>query len=269
MLDVQYTEAGLKELNYVVVSGKVKKGNDPELKGLFLGIKPVEKEEAGLPTDLFLWIYNNNTVFILNLEHYIVSSIEVCVHEYAKKSQTTNYNKSKQCSAAARLHIIQNSLTKQKRIRTDGLIEIATYKHLPEYLAKMALKVNDSTKTAKNNTLAACHNRRPYDPTNSRVGYTGANNAGANYPGSYYANQKEVETSTFKRTSRYSAEEAITNMKAKIEGIRSGEYKPIKLKKIPADSIKEEKEEDKAGTESKIVGAMEEEEDMYKGMYGM
>ena len=264
MLDIQYTETGLKELNYVVVSGKVKKGSDPEIKGLFLGIKPIEQEEAGLPTDLFLWIYNSNTVYILNLEHYMISSIEVCVHEYAKKSQTINFKDGEQCSATAKLHIIQNSLTKQKRIRTDGLIEVSSYKHLPEYLAKMALKVDDSTK----NTTSLVRNRRKtaYDPTSgNKVGYVGVAN-------NYYANQKQVGTSVFRRTSRHSADEAITSMKAKIEEIKSGKYKPAKLKRIPADSIKKEKkkdkDKDKAKTESKIEG-ISEEEDEYRGLFGM
>lgn len=267
MLDIQYTEEGLKELNYVVVSGKVRKGSDPEIKGLFLGIKPVEQEEAGLPTDLFLWIYNNNTVFILNMEHHIISSIETCVHEYAKKSQTISFKDSEQCSAAAKLHIIQNALAKQKRTRPDGLVEVATYKSLPEYLAKMALKADDSIK----NTTSPIHNRnkRIYDPKtrqwgNNKVGYAGVNNT----PGTYCTNLKKVETSMFKRTSRYSAEGAITSMKSKIEEIRSGKYKPVKLKKIPADSIKEEKKEDKTKTDDKIVGNMTEEED-YAGMFGM
>ena len=260
MLDVQYTEIGLKELNYVVVSGKVKKGSDPEIKGLFLGIKPIEQEEAGLPTDLFLWIYNNNTVYILNLEHYFISSIEVCVYEYAKKSQTINFKDGEQCSAAAKLHIIQNLLTKQKRTRTDGLIEVSSYKSLPEYLAKMALKVEDNTKT----TTSVIRNSRKTSYDRNRVGYAGVAN-------SYYADQKQVATLVFKRTSRYSAEEAITHMKAKIEEIRLGKYKPVKLKKIPADSTKKgkNKDKDKAKTESKIVGNISEEEEEYRGLFGM
>jgi hypothetical protein len=260
MLDVQYTEIGLKELNYVVVSGKVRKGGDPEIKGLFLGIKPIEQEEANLPTDLFLWIYNSNTVYILNLEHYIISSIEVCVYEYAKKSQTINFKDSEQCTAAAKLHVIQNILTKQKRIRTDGLIEVSSYKSLPEYLAKMALKEDDSTKTS----LLHSRKKTIYEPNSSnRVGYVGV-------ASNYYADQKQVATTVFKRTSRYSAEEAIIHMKAKIEEIRSGAYKTVKLKKIPADSIKKEKnkDKDKTKTESDAAGNISDEEDEYRGMYG-
>lgn len=270
MLDIQYTEKGLKELNYVVVSAKVRKGSDPEIKGLFLGIKPVEQEEAGLPTDLFLWIYNNNTVFILNLEHYIVSSIETCIHEYAKKSQTISFKDSEQCSAAAKLHIIQNALVEQKRIRSDGLIEVASYKSLPEYLAKMALKPNNSTQTTP--TPPYKRNRRIYNHKthqweNSRKEVTGFHSAN-NYAGvgGYYADKKEVETSLFRRTTRYSAEKAIADMKIKIEEIRSGKHKPTKLKRIPADSIKEEKKE--GATESQMTDNMTEVEEAYREMWG-
>jgi len=268
MLDIQYTEKGLKDLNYVVVSAKVRKGNDPEIKGLFLGIKPVEQEEAGLPTDLFLWIYNNNTVFILNLEHYIVSSIETCIHEYAKKSQTISFKDSEQCSAAAKLHIIQNALVEQKRIRSDGLIEVASYKSLPEYLAKMALKPNNSTQTTP--TPPYKHNKRIYNHDthqweNTKKGVTGFRGTSG-----YYADRKEVETSLFRRTTRYSAEKAIADMKTKIEEIRSGKHKPTKLKRIPADSVKEKKKEEKEkeATENQITNNMTEVEEAYREMWG-
>lgn len=257
MLDIQYTETGLKDLNYVVVSGKPKTGSDPEIKGLFLGIKSIEQEEKGLSDELFLWIYNNSTVFILNLKHYTISSIEVCVGDPVKKTQTINFKDSEHCSAVAKLHIIQNALGKQNRTRTDGLIEVATYKRLPEYLIKMAPKA-DNTRTSYN------RNRREYNPTRKRwenekgEPYTG-------YVGSANYHSKEVETSVFRRTSRYPAEEAITSMKAKIEEIRAGKYKPTKLKEIPADNIKEAGKE--KGSE-KTAGNMTDEEDAYAGMYG-
>lgn len=265
MLDIQYTEEGLKDLNYVIVSGKPKKGADPEIKGLFLGVKSIEPNEDGLPDELFLWIYNNNTVFILNLKHYSVSSVEVCIRELAKKTQTINFKDSEQCSAVAKLHIIQNALSKQKRIRTDELVEVDTYKNLPEYLAKMAStnRTGDSTAPATNNTHTS--NKRTYNPTTKKWEDDSGRTVG--YSDGYYNNyhSKEVETSVFKRTTRYSAGDAINNMKTKIAEIRSGKYKPGKLKKIPADDIKEEGKKEEA---PKVVGTMTEEEDAYGGLFG-
>jgi len=263
MLDIQYTKKGLEELNYVIVSGTPKKGTDPEIRGLFLGIKSVEQEEDNLPADLFLWIYNNDTIFILNLKHYIISSTEVCVHKLAKKSQTVNFKDSEHCSAIAKLHQIQGALAEQKRVRVDGLIEVSTYRHLPEYLAKMAWKPKkdeDSDKSAAKTTEDKT-STRSYGSKRSYGGVRSYNNKTNQWEGSYTA---KVETSIFKRTSRYSAEEAITNMKTKIEKIRLGKYKPAKLKKIPADKIKkEEKKEDG----EKTVGNVTEEEAQY-GLYG-
>lgn len=267
MLDIQYTETGLKDLNYVIVSGKPKTGNDPEIKGLLLGVKSIEQEEKELSNELFLWIYNNSTVFILNLKYYTISSIEICIGDPVKKTQTINFKDSEHCLAVAKLHIIQNALGKQNRTRTDGLIEVATYKRLPEYLIKMAPKTDKVGNSDNSTTTAHTGNKRTtYNPTTKRwenekgepyTGYSGG------YPNSNY-HSKEVETSVFRRTSRYSAEEAIIGMKAKMEEIRTGKYKPVKLKKIPADDIKEEKEE----SSKKIAGNMTDEEDMYAGMYG-
>lgn len=261
MLDVQFTETGLKELNYAIVSGKPKKGSDPEIKGLFLGVKSIEQEEKGLPTELFLWIYNNNTVFILNLKYYTISSIEVCIHEFTKKSQTINFKDSDHCSAIAKLHQIQNALGKQKRTRKDGLIEVTTYKNLPEYLAKMAPKT-DKTKDSSNSNSIHTPCRRTYSNKNGR--WENEDGDPYDYGDGYYSDNyqsKEVETSMFKRTSRYSAEEALANMKAKIEKIRSGEYKPIKLKKIPVDDIKKEEKKEAANNTTS-------EKDPYTGLYG-
>jgi len=263
----------------VIVSGKPKTGNDPEIKGLFLGVKSIEQEEKGLPDELFLWIYNNSTVFILNLKYYTISSVEACIGGPVKKTQTMNFKDSDQCSAVAKLHIIQNALGKQNRARTDGLIEVATYKGLPEYLTKMAPKA-DKAENSGNPTIAAPNgnirtpynrNKRIYNPKSKRwenekgEPYTGYGDAyGDNYSSGNY-HSKEVATSVFKRTSRYSAKDAITSMKAKIEEIRAGKYKPIKLKKIPADDIEEE---EKGETSKKTANNMTEEEDAYAGMYG-
>lgn len=274
MLDIQYTEEGLKDLNYVVVSGKPKKGSDPEIRGLFLGIKSIEPEEDNLPAKLFLWMYNNDTIFILNLQHYTISSMEVCIHKYGKKSQIINFKDSEYCSAIAKLHIIQNTLTNQKRVRTDGLIEVSTYKDLPEYLAKMAPKqtvVEDSNKSTTSAVKSNTYRKKTYNTKTKQWDYENTISKAVNYtPNPYHSNKKKVETSVFKRTTRYPAENAIANMKTKIEEIKLGKYKPAKLKKIPADDVKKEEKEEKKEKDAgnKVTGNMTEEEAQDLGMYG-
>jgi len=52
-----------------------------------------------------------------------------------------------------------------------------------------------------------------------------------------YYSQASIETTQFKRTTKYNVAKAIKAMNEKINEIKNGTYKPPKLKRIPADMI--------------------------------
>lgn len=237
MLDIQYTEEGLKELNYVVVDIKPKEGHDPNVKGFFLGIKTLthENDDNKFTKELFIWVYKSKNVSILNLKRYFVSSIEICINNMMRRTQTTHFKKDESSASLAKLHTIQSALINQKRIKTNGLIDVSTYKFLPPYIINTIGEVTKNHISGSNTNITTSEKKTLFTQNKAHDWY--------NQPTTTYK-PKEVETSMIKRTTKCSVEEALSTMKAKVEEIKKGTYQSPKLKKIPADCKKKDKKED-------------------------
>lgn len=260
MLDIQYTKEGLKDLNYVVINIKPKKGDDPHIKGLLLGIRSLDHTGEDNP-ELFVWVYRDKTVFILALRYYSISSLEVCIDEKTMKSQFIYFEETQSLTAVAKIYVIQKVLGDQDRIKQNGLIDVSTYRHLPEYLTKM---IGDDNivggKQEKDNTAG----------TNSRAtSAAGINHNRSSTYTPYVA--KTVTTFVIERATKYSIEEAILAMGDKVREMRAKTYQPPILKKIPADDIEEKGEETKIGKHVgyKAVGNNTEDIDEWEKQYGM
>jgi len=238
MLGVEYTKEGLKELKYIIIKMKPKAtGNiyNTETVGLFLGYRTLmptnNTKLAETDADgLFLWLYKNKCVYLYNLNHYNVESIEVAITKFGKTTHISSYNDTevKQKEAIERIELIKEVLKDQNRIKSNELVDMSTYEALP------TLFKDDEEKSipTKPNVIAstgAASRRVPVYNTFSHSSYT-------------TPAKKVVETSVFERTGRYSAREAIIKMKEKIEGMKNNTYLLPKPKKIPAD--KEKKESD-------------------------
>lgn len=241
MLDIQYTKEGLRDLNYVVVSVRPTEGSDPIIKGLLLGIRSLTRTDGnnskGNDSELFVWVYKGKTVFILALKYHFIDSLETCVGEKAKKSQSIRFTKSQDITALAKVYIIQRVLGDQSRTKQNGLIDISTYRCLPGHITAM---IGDSD-TAK---------RELWQNNTAEVNSAAANASSTNNSKttSYTPpTAKTVGTSTIERITEYSAEEAILAMEEKIEKIKAKTYQPPVFKKIPADDIEEGEEKVKVG----------------------
>ena len=260
MLDIQYTEDGLKDLNYVIIDAKPKEGHDPNAKGLFLGIKTLSRgEDTGSDDEtkgeLFIWIYNAKTVLILNLKHYFINCIETST---LNRTQSVHFRKNEASACLAKLHTVQAVLISQKKIKPNGLVDLSAYKSLPTDFTEITSK---TTETDKDISGVSSGIKTSFSDQNW------PNNKSATVA----YKSKEVETSIIRRTTKCPAEEALTIMKAKIGAVKGGTYKPPKLKRIPADHKKKDKEEDNKEGVDKQTASPSEDEYAYPpgdGFYG-
>jgi len=270
MLSIKYTKEGLKDLKYVIVKVKLKtdaSSNSVETRGLFLGYrtlmstgdtKPVEADE------LFLWLYKGQCVYLYNLKHYEIESIEVAISKHGKTTQITSYTEAEQTKAIAKIKLIKMALEEQKRIKESGLVDISTYDSLPA-LFRDDVEEPASAKSTIADTRSPAVGRRT--PTGSPASpYSSPSNYSSYTP----SPRKEIETSAIKRTTRYSISDAVAKMREKINEIKNNTYSPPKLKRIPADTEKkaadDEKEDHTAGPQRQagfIPGMEEDENDMY------
>lgn len=250
MLNIKYTKEGLKNLKYVIVRVSLRNGENStniETRGLFFGYrtlmstadtKPVESDE------LFLWLYKNRCIYLYNLSHFNIETIEVAVSKNGKTTQLTSYTEdgAKQKEAIKRIKLIKEALKDQEKIKSNGLVNISAYDSLP------ALFKDDVEEpaSAKSTTIIGGANVQtaPAGATGRRTpSYSASPGHSAYTP----APRKTIETSVIKRTSRYPVRDAITKMKEKIDEIRNDTYSPPKLRKIPADAEKKAADDEKEG----------------------
>jgi len=276
MLSIQYTKEGLKDLKYVIVKVRLKangSSDSVETRGLFFGYRTlISTGETKLveADGLFLWLYKGQCVYLYNLKHYDIETIEVAISKHGKTTQITSYTETEQTKAIAKIKLIKLALEKQKRIKESGLVDISTYDSLPALFRDDA----EEPTSAKPSTIVGSAGAQT--PT----GAMGRQTVGTRTPpytspaySSYTPSpKKEIETSVIKRTTRYSIDKAVAKMKEKIDEIKNNTYSPPKLKRIPADTEKkaadDEKEDHTAGQQRQVgfvPGTAEDEDDIYDG----
>ena len=223
---IRFTEKELKDIKHVIVTVCLRDNKADKLKGLFLGYRPLVESHTQLVSndEYFIWLYRGENVYMLNVDHYDVYSIEVKAGHI-----TTQYSTASQEVSIGKLKMIHESFIENKRALATGLIDISTY-DITEKIQKELGKSTEKTES-KNTSLYGNNKTRNYNNYNNH-------SSSVNYGTSY--KRKEVSTTTMKRSTKYPISAAIERMKAKVAEIRSGEYKPPALVPIPADKEKEE-----------------------------
>jgi hypothetical protein len=218
---IRFTEKELKDIKHVIVTVHLKDDKANKIKGLFLGYRPLVESNTQLVSndEYFIWIYKGENVYMLNVDHYDVYTIEIKAGHI-----TTQYSTASQEIGIGKLKIIYESLIENKRTIATGLIDISTY-DITEKIKKDLGTKTDST-SSKDASLYG--NTKSYNNRSKAV----------NYSTPY--KRKEVSTTTMKRSTRYPISTAIEKMKAKIEEIKNDEYKSPVLAVIPADKEKSE-----------------------------
>ena len=234
MLQIQYTKAGLKTLKYVVIKMKLKgDGHDASIRGLFLGYQPLtpaKTEKSG--GEPFIWLYDDDCVYLYSLKYYSIQVIEVGLGENGKTTEISAHDDKDQKRAMGKIIGIKEALEDQSRTQDSGLVDISTYKSLPA-----CINYRKTGDTAISTGAASNSTANPGLPSSALHTSTAL---GSRYTGNgLYSGHKKTETKFIKRTTRYSTEAALIAMSEKIENIKNGTYQPPKLKRIAADMKKE------------------------------
>lgn len=222
---IRFTKNELKDIKYVIVTMCLKDDKTHKIKGLFLGYKPLVESHTQLVAndEYFIWIHKGDNVYMLNVDHYNVMSTEIKAgHEL------TQYSTNAQDDSISRLKLLYESFTENKRVTATGLIDISTY-DITEKMQR-ELSKGDEKKEGSSST-GSLYGNGGVQNYNNRSG-------AANYSPPY--KRKEVSTSIIKRNTKYPISAAIEKMRAKMEEIKKGEYKPPALPEIPADKEKAE-----------------------------
>ena len=220
---IRFTEKELKDIKHVIVTVHLKGDKVDKIKGLFLGYKPLVGSHTQLVSndEYFIWLYRGENVYMLNVDHYDVYSIEI------KAGPTvTQYSTASQESSTDRLKLIHKSLIENKRTTATGLIDISTY----DITEKIRKELGKSIKSTESKGTGLYDNVKTHNYNNR--------SSSVNYITPY--KRKVVSTMTMKRTTKYPTSTAILKMKSKVEEIRDGKYKPPALLPIPADKEKAE-----------------------------
>jgi len=231
-LGIEYKKGKLKGLHYIVVDLKLKKEtlHRRDVKGLFIGVRSLYEKDAAvvLTKDPFIWIQKGEYVHMLNLTRYDVTTIEI---SDGSVSSSTIYTDLNQDLARERLQLLMDCVTSEKRVHANGLIDINTYKRIPEYLVK---GVEEDSEIKRGTTTLPSQNKyTSSSSTTTKKTCTGNKKQTQSWI-------KKVHTSTFKRTTKYGIKNAMENMAAKIDAIKNGTYEAPQLKEIPGDKEKEE-----------------------------
>jgi len=211
---LSFTKEELKDIKYIIVTMSLKTDKEEETRGLLLGYRPLVKAHTQLVSndEEFVWLQKGDSVYILNVAHYDVGTIEVKLGDLETEHRTAT-----QEVGLDRLRVLQEALTEDKRTRANGLIDVDTYK-LPLNLQKEMSKDTQKTIITKS--------------TPNRSGSVNYSTPQSDY--STYK-KKEPSTSIIKRTTKYPISAAVLKMKAKVKEIRDGKYAPPALSAIPAD----------------------------------
>jgi len=254
MLNRQYAKDGLTDLKYVAIDIKTK---DETIKagiyGLFLGYKALTFDDDDKDTktsELFLWIYSKNCVYLYSLNYYEILSIEISLGDGGKTTQFSNFA-NKQAEAVECILEIVEALKRQNKIQPNGLVDVYKYEALTSNL-KEHLKYSSKVTTPIGNAIS----NRSTTPNL----YGNRNNHSYTPPIKY--EPKETKTFFIERTTKYPLEEALEKMKEKIEKIKKGTYRPPKLKKtLEGKETTVEKDDDEDYTANS--------EDFYGGYGGI
>ncbi len=245
MLEIKYTKDGLKDVTYIVIDVQSKTHTNLETKGLFIALKPVADRPSVIigPDDIFIWICADGNVHMFNTEYYNITGITLGFGQKSIKSQQVVYKEGEQREALERIKDIQLAMVELGRVKETGLMDLSSYAELPTIFENL-LKEKDDGNNKRNQKKADRGIHYPLSQT----------------PGSYHSSvykPKVIETAYIKRTTKYSIKNALKAMESRIKDIANDKYNPPKLKKIPADNIKEEA----AKTEV-------DDDDIYSGMGG-
>jgi len=228
-LSIQYTEKGLKDLKYIVVELKLLKETQHrrDVKGLFMGVKTLQEKKGAvvLTNDPFVWLQKGNHVHMLNCTKYLITSIQT--HKKGISS-TTVYCLENQVLAMDRLRVIMKALKAENKLHSNGLIDIMKYTGVPEKMLE---------ETAKDSQIK----KGTIIPAASKEQSTGAASSTPSQNNKWLSGlreKKKVETTSFKRTTKYTITNALDAMQSKIEAIKNGTYVSPELDKIPADKKK-------------------------------
>ena len=231
-MSLEFTVDELKEIKYAAATVKLKNKadetvDDHKITGLLLGMQPLVPHNTGLTSkdDVYIWLSEGDNCHILLTKYYEIDSIFIgkgpCDFTFTGRPDDVDQENS-------RLVTIHRAMKLANRVSPNELIDVSTYE-IPSHMKKMlgediSVGNADSTKSTSN------HNRSGgVSHSYASCGYTSRPNT--SYTTSPYK-KKEVATKLFKRTTRYSANDAIESMWAKITEIREGTYKPPKLKTL-------------------------------------
>jgi len=264
MLSRQYTKDALTDLKYAAIDIRIKDDNSESgIFGLLMGYKALtsnDNEKDPNMNKLFVWVYNKKSVYLYNLEHYEIRSIEIAVGDRGKTVQFTNFANKQDKAIKSILEIIE-ALKEQNKIQTNGLIDVYKYECLTSILKDDLVT---SSKPAIPSTLIH----------GITYPYRSGNTINNNYtPISHKPEETKVKALFMERNNKYPLERALEKMRRKIEKIKDGTYKPPKLEKTLEDTVnkvdkedKNDKKEDKDNNEEYTA----DNEDFYGagGMYG-
>jgi hypothetical protein len=224
-----------KEISYVAVTieSRYKKG---QTTGLFMALKPLVNESTPLVSadEKFIWLFQNDNVIIYNPRDYIIVSI---YSSKGKGSETASfYNEGRQTNAISELEELKEELEKEKRVKSGGMIDIDSYEGLTSSLKE---KIN-ATSSGEDGVKAS--GKAPANFMGHGVHHSHASSSKPAYSKTTYPDYT-TKTSVFRRTTKYPIGAAIKSMQNKILEIKSGTYKPPKLKEIPGDKTAEKEVE--------------------------
>lgn len=231
---MDHNQNGLKNIQYVIINVIMKESSGLVTKGYFVGIKPIVTKDFDVAkkSDLYVWLYRKGAVQMFNLDYYYIGEIQIGMGVNANMSSTQMFNDSddRQSDAIKHLKNIVSALKKENIVKSNDLIDYKKYVNTP-----IGLK-NDIEITQSKADTPNSHNRS--SGVNYSVGHQPRVNTGtAGFVGTSYYSQASIETTQFKRTTKYNVAKAIKAMNEKINEIKNGTYKPPKLKRIPADMI--------------------------------
>jgi len=203
---LRFTEEEIKNVKYVVAEVVLKTDSTNKTRGLFLGCQPMVKANTQLVSsdEEFVWLYRDNNVYMLNVDHYNIHVLEILEEGSITSVHTVGDNHEEYMQ---RIRLIHKVFTDNNKVLKSGLIDVDQYT-VPAKVMESLGKVDIKPVTKP---MATCS-----------YGATGS------YSKSVYTS-KEPSTFVMKRTSKYSATNAIDKMAAKVEEVRAGKYQPPKL----------------------------------------
>lgn len=247
MIDVQITPEGLKDVQYVVITMKLKDANI-ETKGLLVGYRAIVDRDMDLATlnDKFIWLFREGCIHMFSTNYYDIDALDIQVkqnNELVSTKKSFPLTVAGQVDAKKMISDVVKAFDENKFSEFNGLVKHTKYT-LPENLKHL---LEDKTSSATTTV------HKPQNNWEARkTGTAGYNTGHTPYQHNTTTGwqRKEVSTANMKRTTRYDVIKALTAMAEKIERIREGSYQPSKLPKIPADKMPENGEGDVDSTEN-------------------